>query len=46
MVKIIEEYFEVYDNDDVLTPELLEFLKYNGLGTGDTLETNDNIIIV
>ena len=46
MVQVIEEYIEVFDDDDALMPELLEFLKYNGLGTGETLETNDNIIIV
>ena len=37
-----DEYIEVYDNDDALTPELLEFLKYNGLGTG----TTEQIIIL
>lgn len=46
MVQIIDEYFEIFDDDEQMTPEMLYFLKFIGLGTGKINDTNDILILV
>ena len=46
MVQIIDEYFEIFDDDEQMTPEMLYFLKFIGLGIGKINDTNDILILV
>lgn len=49
MAQIIDEYFEIFDDDEQMTSEMLYFLNFIGLGIGklnDINDTNDILIIV
>ena len=46
MAQVIDEYFEIFDDDDAMSSEMLYFLKFIGLGTGKINNTNDILIIL
>ena len=49
MAQVIDEYFEIFEDDDVMSSDMLYFLNFIGLGIGklnDINDTNDILIIV